>query len=66
MSTIAIYGMPDMPDVNEIAGDFCVIPSTSRDRALHTVNWFLTGDRTLSHYSLGLKVQDLQKLNHEK
>ena len=61
MSTIAIYGMPDMPDVNEIAGDFCLVPTTPRERALHTVNWFLTGDQTLSHYSLGLKVRDLRR-----
>ena len=60
MSTIAIYGMPDMPDVNDIAGDFCVIPTTSRDRALHTVNWFLTGDRTLGHHHLEVKVNQVR------
>lgn len=59
MNTITIYGMPDIPDTNDIAGDFCIVPTTPRDRALHTVNWFFNGDHTLSHYSLGLKVQDL-------
>jgi hypothetical protein len=60
MSTIVIEEM------FEVAGPYCPVPTTPRERALHTVNWFLTGDQTLSHYSLGLKVQDLQKLNHEK
>jgi len=59
MSTIAIFGMPDMPDMNDIAGDFCIVPNTPRERALHTVNWFLNGDRTLSYRKLELKLQDL-------
>jgi len=59
MSTIAIYGLPALPDMNDVAGDFCIVPTTPRERALHTVNWFLSGDRTLSYRQLDLKVRDL-------
>ena len=55
MSTIVIEEM------FEVAGPYCPVPATPRERALHTVNWFLTGDQTLSHYSLGLKVRDLRR-----
>jgi len=67
MSTIAIYGMPEMldtsilPDMSDVAGDFCIVPVTGRDRALNTVNLFLNGDRAISYHKLDLKVQDLNR-----
>ena len=54
MSTIVLEEM------FEVAGPYCPVPTTSRDRALHTVNWFLTGDRTLGHHHLEVKVNQVR------
>jgi len=55
MSTIA------MKDMIEADGPYCPVPATQRGRALHTVDWFLSGKPTLNnHDEPGTRVQDVR------
>jgi len=61
MSTIAIN------DMIQADGPYCVVPTTPRGRALHTVDLFLNGKPTRYDYDApGIQVQDIMRalVNH--
>jgi hypothetical protein len=54
MSNMAIQNMIDT------TRDHFNVPVTPRGRALHTLDWFLNGKRTLSNYDdSSIKVKDV-------